>query len=78
MRDFVYDSFNAFAARHPWVGTENIRPKSVARDMLERWAPFDDYVREYGLERSEGVLLALPVGGLQDDGADGAEVVPHG
>ncbi len=57
LRDFIYDSFNEFAARHPWVGTENIRPKSIARDMFERFATFHDYVREYSLQRSEGVLL---------------------
>jgi hypothetical protein len=57
LADFIYGTFNAFAAAHPWVGTENIRPKSVARDMLERFASFADYVREYGLQRSEGVLL---------------------
>jgi superfamily II RNA helicase len=56
-RDFIYDSFNAFADRHPWVGTENIAPKSVAREMLERFCSFHDYVRDYGLQRSEGVLL---------------------
>ncbi|HET6981423.1 MAG TPA: DUF3516 domain-containing protein, partial [Myxococcaceae bacterium] len=31
--------------------------KSIARDMLERFATFNDYVREYELQRSEGVLL---------------------
>ena len=56
-RDFIYGTFDAFAAKHPWVGHENIRPKSVARDMLERFATFNDYVREYELQRSEGVLL---------------------
>jgi hypothetical protein len=56
-RDFVYATFNEFAARHPWVGQENIRPKSVAREMVERLATFDDYVREYELQRSEGLLL---------------------
>jgi superfamily II RNA helicase len=55
--ELIYDSFNAFAAKHPWVGQENIRPKSVARDLLERFCSFHDYVRDYGLERSEGVLL---------------------
>jgi superfamily II RNA helicase len=55
--DFIYDTFNAFAAKHPWVGEENIRPKSVARDLLERFCSFHDYVRDYGLARSEGVLL---------------------
>ncbi len=57
LRDFIYDSFNAFARRHPWVGEENIRPKSIAREMVEGFAAFGDYVRDYGLERSEGVLL---------------------
>jgi hypothetical protein len=57
LRDFVYDTFNQFAERHPWIGQENIRPKSVARDMMERFCSFHDYVRDYGLQRSEGVLL---------------------
>jgi hypothetical protein len=57
LREFVYDTFNAFAAAHPWVGTENIRPKSIAREMYEKCMGFNDYVVEYGLERSEGLLL---------------------
>jgi hypothetical protein len=56
-RDFIYATFNAFAEKHPWVGEENIRPKSVAREMFEGFTSFDDYVRDYGLQRSEGVLL---------------------
>ena len=56
-RDFVYATFNEFAAKHPWVGQENIRPKSIARDMVERYASFADYIREYELQRSEGLLL---------------------
>jgi superfamily II RNA helicase len=55
--EFVYATFNEFAAKHPWVGRENIRPKSVARDLVERAMSFNDYVREYELQRSEGVLL---------------------
>jgi hypothetical protein len=57
LRDFVYESFNAFAARHPWVGRENIRPKSIAREMYEGYFSFADYVKEYDLHRAEGVLL---------------------
>ena len=34
-REFVYSTFNAFAEKHPWVGQENIRPKSIAREMFE-------------------------------------------
>jgi superfamily II RNA helicase len=56
-RDFIYETFNDFADRHPWIGTENVRPKSVAREMYEGFSTFDDYVRSLGLERSEGVLL---------------------
>ncbi|HEX9243528.1 MAG TPA: DUF3516 domain-containing protein [Anaeromyxobacter sp.] len=56
-RDFVYATFNEFAAKHPWVGQENIRPKSIARDMVERYASFAEYVREYELQRSEGLVL---------------------
>jgi superfamily II RNA helicase len=56
-REFIYGSFNAFAAKHPWVGTENIRPKSVAREMYEEFYAFGEYVKEYELERAEGLLL---------------------
>ncbi|MDR1283087.1 MAG: DUF3516 domain-containing protein [Opitutaceae bacterium] len=57
LREFVYETFNAFAARHPWVENENVRPKSIAREMFERYQSFSDYIKEYGLERSEGLLL---------------------
>ncbi|MGQ0506818.1 MAG: DEAD/DEAH box helicase [Myxococcaceae bacterium] len=56
-RDFIYGTFDEFARQHPWVGQENIRPKSIAREMFEQCASFGEYVREYGLPRSEGVLL---------------------
>lgn len=56
-REFLYDTFNAFAAAHPWVEGENIRPKSIAREMFERYLSFADYIRAYGLERGEGLLL---------------------
>ena len=57
LRDFVYDTFNAFADRHPWTGQENIRPKSIAREMFETYKSFAEYVLEYDLERTEGLLL---------------------
>ena len=55
--DFIYSTFNAFVARHQWVGEDGIKPKCIAREMLESYSSFDDYVRTYKLERSEGVLL---------------------
>ena len=57
LREFLYETFNAFAAAHPWVEAENVRPKSIAREMFERYQSFSDYIRDYGLERVEGLLL---------------------
>jgi hypothetical protein len=57
LREFLYETFNAFAAVHPWVEGENVRPKSIAREMFERYLSFGDYIRDYGLERVEGLLL---------------------
>jgi superfamily II RNA helicase len=56
-REFIYSTFNAFADRHPWVGQENIRPKSIAREMFESFRSFSDYIRDYELQRAEGLLL---------------------
>ncbi|MFO0592695.1 MAG: DUF3516 domain-containing protein [Polyangiaceae bacterium] len=56
-RDFIYGTFNQFAAPRPWMKAENIRPKSVAREMYESFLAFPEYVREYAIERSEGLLL---------------------
>ncbi len=56
-RDFIYGTFDQFAARHPWVGHENIRPKSIAREMFETGQSFNEFIREYGLGRAEGVVL---------------------
>jgi hypothetical protein len=57
LRDDLYDHFNVFRTTHPWVGDENVRPKSVARDLYERAMTFREYVNEYGVKRSEGLLL---------------------
>jgi superfamily II RNA helicase len=56
-REFVYSTFNEFAAKHPWVGQENIRPKSIVREMFEQFRSFGDYIKDYELQRAEGVLL---------------------
>ena len=57
LEELVYATFNAFRATRPWLRGDNVRPKSVARDILERFMSFNEYVNEYGLGRSEGVLL---------------------
>lgn len=56
-RDFIFNTFNEFSAAHPWVGQENIRPKSIAREMFENFRTFADYINDYDLHRAEGGLL---------------------
>jgi superfamily II RNA helicase len=56
-REFIYGTFNEFAAKHPWISQENIKPKSIVREMFEGFMTFDEYVREYDIQRSEGLLL---------------------
>jgi hypothetical protein len=55
--EFIYATFAIFAERHPWTSDESIRPKSIAREMVETYSRFDSYVQLYGLHRSEGLLL---------------------
>jgi hypothetical protein len=55
--EFIYATFVLFAQSHPWVGTDAIHPKSIAREIYESHATFLEYTRTYGLARSEGVLL---------------------
>jgi superfamily II RNA helicase len=57
LRELVYETFNAFAREHPWVRGDDVRPKSIAREMFERFMDFNEYVREYELGRVEGTLL---------------------
>ena len=56
LEDFTYGTFNEFVKKHPWA-EDGIRPKSIARDMIERYLSFNEYVTDLGLERSEGLLL---------------------
>jgi superfamily II RNA helicase len=55
--EFIYGTYNAFCERFPWAKLERISPKGVARKLVEDFLGFNDLVREFGAERSEGVLL---------------------
>lgn len=55
--EFLNASFAAFEKDHPWVSREVLKPKSIAREMIESLQSFSGYVKEYGLSRSEGLLL---------------------
>ncbi len=63
--EFIYATFDLFAEKHPWVGSESIRPKGIAREIFEAYSTFDDYVRRAGIARIEGLLLRY-LGQLHD------------
>ena len=55
--DFIYGTFNEFAAKHPWVG-EGEHPAQVHRARAcSRRCDLPRVRADYGLQRSEGVLL---------------------
>ncbi len=56
-KDRIYESFDRFRIHHPWVGGDNVKPKSIVRDMLTQAMTFREYINHYGLKRSEGVVL---------------------
>ena len=55
--DLIEGTFAVFRKVHPWVRGEDIRPKSIGREIFQHYYSFQGYVRHYGLQRSEGVLL---------------------
>lgn len=55
--DFISSAYARFREEHRWVGGSVVSPKSIGREMIERYATFGEYVRDLGLQRFEGVLL---------------------
>lgn len=55
--DFLYSTYDIFSEHHPWIGSDSVRPKGIAREIWEGFLAFDDYVRRYNVARLEGVLL---------------------
>jgi superfamily II RNA helicase len=55
--EFIYQTFEVFAAAHPWIQHDGVHPKSVVREMYERYADFSEYVRDLNIARIEGRLL---------------------
>ncbi|SOE79255.1 Helicase conserved C-terminal domain-containing protein [Fibrobacter sp. UWT3] len=56
LREFIYGTYNEFAEVHPWVDV-NVEPKSIVREMFENFSTFSGYVKQYGLQRMEAILL---------------------
>lgn len=57
MREQIYDVFDRWRTSNPWIGSRNIAPKGVVRDLWDRALDFPAFVRHYGLKRSEGLVL---------------------
>ncbi|MDE2849306.1 MAG: DUF3516 domain-containing protein [Acidobacteriota bacterium] len=55
--DLIEPTFDVFRRSHPWVRGDSIRPKRVGREVYEDSLSFDDFIRRYDLQRSEGVVL---------------------
>ena len=57
LKEFLYGTFDVFRSHHPWVGSENVKPKAVARELYETGFDFRQYIEHHGLKRSEGTVL---------------------
>ncbi len=55
--EWIEASFGEFSKRHPWVGGERVHPQTVALEMFAECLSFSGYIKQYGLERIEGLLL---------------------
>jgi superfamily II RNA helicase len=57
LKEKLYQAYDEFSLLHPWMEFGSVKPKSIVREMIEQYSSFSDYIKEYELERSEGVLL---------------------
>lgn len=57
LRDLLEAAYETYRQGHPWVADHELRPKSVVREMAERAMTFAELVADYGLARSEGLVL---------------------
>jgi hypothetical protein len=54
--DDLRQMFQIYKGTHPWTESWP-EPKSIVRELLETGDTFASYVKRYGIERSEGLLL---------------------
>ncbi len=57
LQELLETTYEMYRQSHPWIAETPLSPKSVVRDMYERAMTFAEYVRFYGLARSEGLVL---------------------
>jgi len=56
-QELLHPAFATYRTGHPWVSEFALSPKSVVRDMVERSMTFTEFVSQYSLSRSEGLVL---------------------
>ncbi|WP_026460081.1 DEAD/DEAH box helicase [Schaalia suimastitidis] len=57
LAELLGGAFAVYAKANPWVGSLEISPKSVVREMVENAMTFSQLVSRYDMGRSEGVIL---------------------
>ncbi|NUS42226.1 MAG: DUF3516 domain-containing protein [Mycobacteriaceae bacterium] len=57
LADVLRPAYEVYRSGHPWVSEFEPAPKSVVREMVERSLTFAELISQYGLARSEGVVL---------------------
>jgi len=57
LEEVLSHAYGVYRKSHPWVGDHPLSPKSVIRDMYERAMTFTEFVSNYELARTEGIVL---------------------
>jgi len=57
LEELLVPALERYRETHPWVDPDDLSPKAVVRDMYERGASFTQFVADYRVARSEGLLL---------------------
>jgi superfamily II RNA helicase len=55
--EWIYATYEAYSDDRPWLQGEYIRPKAIARELIESCASFGGTIKDLRLERAEGVVL---------------------
>ncbi|WP_093186031.1 DEAD/DEAH box helicase [Sanguibacter gelidistatuariae] len=57
LEEMLQAAFATYKKSNPWIADQELSPKSVVRDMVERAQTFNEFVSKYQLDRTEGVVL---------------------
>src|SRR5690606_33649674 len=57
LAELIDAAYERYRRGNPWVSEYQVEPKSVVREMFSRGMTFSEYIAEYQLGRSEGVVL---------------------